>query len=199
MNGRALGSLDQVDSASQVAPLVRAAGLQHTVVVEVELTEVEALQDLVAELCVADALIGVQPGAHGILLQHGADPVVLTDLTKEIDGTHGLGPVEIVDDLRRVRTIKTQELTDLGGEVPHPLGNRLAGVERAFRRGPRIADQARRSAHEPERPVAGKLQPSHKQKLCQIAEVKAWRRGIEATVVGDRFAAKQRPQLVNIG
>ena len=58
----ALDLADEVGAAGEVAPLVRAAGLQHAAVVAEQLQVVHALQDLVAELRVADALVGVQAG-----------------------------------------------------------------------------------------------------------------------------------------
>ena len=61
---RPLGAVDEVGAAGEVAPLVAAAGLQHAAVLPVELEEVEALQDLVAELGVADALVGVEARAR---------------------------------------------------------------------------------------------------------------------------------------
>ena len=63
-----LDAADQVGAAGEVAPLVAAAGLEHAAVVAVELQEVHALQDLVAELGVADALVGVEARATASFL-----------------------------------------------------------------------------------------------------------------------------------
>ena len=86
VHGDALDAMDQVGAAGEIAPLVTAPGLQQAAVLAVELEEVQPLQDLVAELGVADAGVGVQTRAHRILLDHRADAVVLADLAQEVDG-----------------------------------------------------------------------------------------------------------------
>ena len=100
---RALDPVDEVGAAREVAPLVAAARLQHAVVLAVELEVVEALQDLVAELGVADARVGVEAGRDRVLLEHRADAVVLADVAQEVDRAEARRPVEVVDQPHGVR------------------------------------------------------------------------------------------------
>ena len=90
---------------------------------------------------------------------------------------------------------KLRKRSDLGLQVAHPLGDGLLGVEGAFRRRTRIADQARGAAHESERLVAGQLEPAHEQQLHQVAQVQARRGRIEAAVIRDRVAGEQLFEL----
>src|SRR5690606_11185554 len=71
---------DELRATREVAPLVATSGLQHAVVVAVELKKVEALQHLVTELGVANAVTRIEPRTHGILLQHGSHAEMLTDV-----------------------------------------------------------------------------------------------------------------------
>ena len=64
----ALNLADELGAAGEVAPLIRAAGLQDAAVVAEQLQVVHALQDLVAEFRVADAFVGTQAGGDGVLL-----------------------------------------------------------------------------------------------------------------------------------
>ena len=117
----ALGPVDEVGAAREVAPLVAAAGLQHAAVLAVELEEVEALQDLVAELGVADAGVGVEARRDRILLEHRADAVVLADVAQEVDRAES-GAVQSRLLTRRTAFVALgrEEATDLrpGGSRP---------------------------------------------------------------------------------
>ena len=66
VHGATLGATNQVGSAREVAPLVAATGLQHTAVAAEQLEVVQSLQNLVAELGVTDAGVGIQARADGI-------------------------------------------------------------------------------------------------------------------------------------
>ncbi|KAG7666465.1 hypothetical protein KSW81_008414 [Nannochloris sp. 'desiccata'] len=121
VHGRPLGFAHEVDAAREIAPLVAAAGLQHAAVVEVQAPKVEALQDLVAELGVADALVAVEARAHGVFLEHRADAVVLADVAQELDRAHRRRPVEVVDELRGIRPLEGEEARHLALQVAHPF------------------------------------------------------------------------------
>src|SRR5690606_17608288 len=92
----ALGAANQVGAACQVAPLVTAARLKFAVVLAVQFEEVVALQDLVAELGVTDALFRIQSRGDGILFQHCADAEVLADFSQEINRRQRRSPIEVV-------------------------------------------------------------------------------------------------------
>ena len=157
------------------------------------------LQDLVAELGVADARLGVQPRGDGVLLEHRADAVVLADLAQEVDRRQRCGPVEVVDHAGGVVALEAQEPLDLRAEVADPLADGLLGVERALGGRPRIADEAGRSADESERLVSGELEAPHEQQLHEVAQVQARRGRVEAAVVRDRVPGEQRAQRLLIG
>jgi hypothetical protein len=71
---RRVGLADEVGAGGNVAPLVVAAHLERDGVVVVEVEEVVGLEDHVAELGVADALVAVvEAVAHRVLLHHGVD------------------------------------------------------------------------------------------------------------------------------
>ncbi len=106
---------------------------------------VQSLQDLVAELGVADALVGVEARADGILLEHRADAVVLADVAQEVDRAQRRGPVEVVDDAGGVVALEAQEALDLRAQVADPLGDGLLRVQRALGGRPRVADRDRSS------------------------------------------------------
>ena len=199
MDVLALHLADQLGATGEVAPLVRAAGLQHAAVVAEQLQVVHALQDLVAELRVADALVGIQAGGNGVLAEHGADAVVLADLAQEVDGAQGRGPVEVVDHACGIVALEAQEAADLGLQVAHPLGHGVLGVQGPFGRRPRITDQPGGAAHESQRLVAGQLEPAHQEQLDQVAQVQARRGGIEAAVIRDGVAGEELFQLRLVG
>jgi hypothetical protein len=180
--------MDEVGAAREVAPLVAAARLQD-----------EALQDLVAELGVADAGVGIQARRHRVLLEHGAHAVVLADVAEEVDGAEALGPVEVVHQAHGARALGGEEAAHLRAQVADPLGHGLLGVEGALGRGSRIADQAGRAPDEPEWPVSGQLQTPHRQQLHEIAEVEARGGRVESAVVGDGLACEQLLQRGPVG
>ena len=109
------------DARGEVAPLVVAAGLQRAAEVAVQLQVVQALEQLVAELGVGDALVAVQPRRDRLLLDHLVDPEVLADVAQEVQRRHGRGPVEVVDEDRGVLALGRQERLDLPADVRHPL------------------------------------------------------------------------------
>src|SRR5690606_17565193 len=123
---------DQVDAREQVAPLVVAAGLQRDPVPAVELVEVDALEDLVAELGEADALLRVEAARDRVLRQHRAQAVVLADVAQEVDRRQARDPVEVVDDARGVLPLEVEEPRDLALEALGPLRDGLLGVEHAY-------------------------------------------------------------------
>ena len=69
----------------------------------------------------------------------------------------GRGPVQVVDHPGGVVALEAEEALDLGLQFADPFGDGLRGVQDAFGRLPRITDQARGTAHQPEGLVAGQL------------------------------------------
>src|SRR5690606_8525588 len=126
-------------------------------ILAIQLEEVVPLQHLVAELGVADALARVEPGAHRIFLEHGADAKVLADVSQEVDGAESRGPVQVVDKARGVVAVEAQKTRNLALQVSDPLGDGFGTVERSFGGRLRVADETGRAADEAERPVPGQL------------------------------------------
>ena len=129
MHRRALHRPDQAHSADQVAPLVAAADLHGAAVAPVELEEVHGLQQLVAELGVADAA-RFQPGLHRLPVQHPVDREVLADVAQEVEHGHRPGPVQVAHDQRaRLARVEVEEPGHFTADPLHPLGHRVARVE----------------------------------------------------------------------
>ena len=104
--------------------------------------EVHALQDLVAELGVADSGIRVKSRGNGVLLQHGADPEVLADLAQKVDRTERCRPVKVIDKRYSVHALGAQKSRDLTLETGNPLPHGVSSVERALRGWPRVTDES---------------------------------------------------------
>ncbi len=182
MHRCALHPANEVDAGRQVAPLVRAAGLQHASVSAMKLQVVQALEHLVAELGVADPAC-LEAGAHRLLGEHPVHAEVLADVAQEVDRRQRLGPIEVVRQHGRVVTLEADEPLDLPTDALHPAGDHIALVQHAFRAAAaRVADEPGRATHQADRPVACQLEPSHRDELHEVAELEARRGGIEAAV-----------------
>src|SRR5207253_6670289 len=101
VGGVPVNASDEVYAGGQIPPLVASPGLQNGAVPTMQLEVVERLQDLVAELGVADAS-SLQPGADHFLVEHAVDAEVLANVPQEGDGRHRSGPFQVVDDLSGV-------------------------------------------------------------------------------------------------
>ncbi len=199
VHGLAVGLADQVRAGREVAPLVAAAGLQRAAVAAVQLQVVHALEDLVAELGVADARVGVQPSGDGLLGDHVVDAEVLAHVAQQADRGHPGGPVQVVDHARRVRALEVEEPRDLAAQALDPAGHRLGVVEHALGGGLRVADQTGGAADQAEREVPRLLDPAHGEDLDQVAEVQAGRRRVEAAIERDRAVRERLAQCVLVG
>ena len=170
---RALRLAHQFGAGGEVAPLVGAARLQRAAVAAEQLEVVHALQHLVAELGVRDALVGVEAARDGVLGDHGAEPEVLAHVAQQLDRGHVLGPVEVVDHARGVVALEGHVRLDLRADALHPLVDEVHGVEHAVALILGVADEAGGAAHEQQRLVAGVLEPTHGEDLHEVADVQA--------------------------
>ena len=75
----------EIDAVDDVAPLVRAAHLQHAAVAPVQLDEIVGLQDHVVEFEERQLLLAVEPQLHRIEGQHAVDGEMPADVAQEID------------------------------------------------------------------------------------------------------------------
>ena len=175
----------------------RAAVLERHAVVAEQVEEVHRLEQDVAELGVADAVL--EPAAHHVAGEHPVDREVLADVTEEVDGRERRGPVVVVDHRRGVGPVEGQERLDLAA---HPLGPVLDRVERV--EGPlprllRVADHAGGAADQEVRRVAGVLEAARGGQLHEVAHVQAGRRRVEPHVELDAPLAERRAERVAVG
>ncbi len=197
--GVRLQPVDQVQAGREVAPLVAAALLERATVPPVQLEEVHGLEELVAELRVADALGGLQAPGDRLFRQHLVDAEVLADVAEELDRGEALRPVEVVDHDRGVLALEGQERLDLAAQPPDPAGDRLRRVQRALRGRAWVADLPGRAAHQRQRPVAGLLEPAHGEHLHQVPHVQGGRGRVEAAIERDGTVRERLAQGVLVG
>jgi len=147
MDVRGIDSTHQVNARGDVAPLIRSPGLQDTPVLAEQLQVVVGLQQLVAELGVADAVLG-QAGCHRFAIEHAVDTEVLAHIAQELQRIETLGPVVVVDHDSGVVSGEVVEPLELAPDPRHPLGNRLGWVQVPLPRFLWVADQAGRAANQ---------------------------------------------------
>jgi hypothetical protein len=179
-------AVDQIDPRHDVAVLVRARHLHAAVEAAMQVQEVVRLQQHVAELGVADALLAiVQTVAHRVSLDHRVDREVLPDVAQHVDEAEPVEPRGVVDDPRAVRALRIeidQLLHDLA--LTGDIGpDRFFIEERALDvLARRIADLARAAAHQDDRLVSGVLPVLEQHHRDDVADREAVLRGIEAAI-----------------
>src|SRR5690606_13073689 len=121
-------------------------------------------------------------GGDRILLQHGADTVVLADLAEEVDRRERRRPVQVVDDASGVLAFETEVALDLRTKATDPFGHRLRSVEGALGGRARITDETGRAPDESQRLVSGQLDPAQREQLHEVAQMQTRSRRIEPAV-----------------
>ncbi|MEC5207463.1 hypothetical protein QF022_002419 [Vogesella perlucida] len=183
----------EVGAGGDVAPLVGTANLQYAAVATVQLGKVVTLQQAVAELGVADALVfAVDALLYRFLLDHLVDGEVLTDVAQELQCAHAAKPVVVVGHDGGVVAVKAQERRYLAADFFYPAGNHVRGVQLALgslEAG--VADHAGGAAHQGDRLVAGLLEALQHQYRYQMAQVQAVGGGVEAAIQGHAFLGQQ--------
>ena len=124
---------------------------------------------------------------------------MLAQVPQEVDGAHRLGPVQVVDDLRRIVPAEVEKVLELFLQAGRPAGNDVLGVEAALPLGARVADEAGRPTHQRQRTVPGELKMAHDLDGHKVPVVKARRGGVEPAIEGDGPVAERRPQRVDVG
>ena len=193
----AVGTADQLGAAGDVAPLVGAAELQRHAVLAVEVQEVHRLQEHVAELGVADALL--EPTADHVSGEHPVDREVLAHVAEEVDDRHVLGPVVVVDQRGGVRALEGDERRDLAAYALGPVLHGLDGVHHPLAGLLRVSDHAGGAADEDERRVARVLEPPGRGQLDQVAHVQARCGRVEPDIEPDAPLAQRRAERVAVG
>ena len=189
--GEAAGDLvvlaaDEVDARGDVAPLVRAAGLEEAAVRFVEMKEVVGLQERVGELGEAEART-VQAGLDAVAGQHGVDGKMLSDVAEKIEDADGAHPVGVVDEERRIGGgIEIEQTAELAPDAGDIGFEDVAGEEIALGRlAARVADHAGGAARERDGAMAGQLEPAQDEEADEVAEVEAVGGRVEADVEGE--------------
>ena len=119
--------VDQIDAGDDVAVLIGARDLHRAAERAAQVQEVVCLQQHVAELGVADALLAVlQALAHRVLLDHRVHGEVLAGIAQHLDEAELLEPVGVVQQQRagrraRVEIEEALEHAALPGDVGFDL------------------------------------------------------------------------------
>ena len=124
---------------------------------------------------------------------------MLTQVPQEIDGTHRLGPVQVVDDPRRVVPAEVEKVLELLLQAGRPAGDDVLGVEDALPLGAWVANEPGRPTHQRQGVMSGELKMTHDLDGYEVPVVKARRGGVESTVEGDGPVGERRSQRVNVG
>ena len=87
----------QVDTGSDVAPLVGTADFQNCAMTFVQFGKVVALQQGVGEFGKGNAhIVALDTLFDGFLVQHGVDGEMLADVAQEVEAVHAAEPVGVV-------------------------------------------------------------------------------------------------------
>ena len=157
-----------------------------------KLQVVYALQDLVAELGVADALVAVQPRARPPPWRASCRP---GSACRCRAGSRSPTSAPVQSRLLTIRAAFSPSKSRSGSTCArsplHPLGDHLRVSSASARR----SSSGRRSGRWSRRPgragVSGVLDPAHREQLDQVADMQARRGRVEPHVGGDR-ARRQR-------
>lgn len=159
------------------------------------------LQQHVAELGVADAVVAFHPGTHAILGHHGVDGKVLSDVAQKIEERDGGRPRIIVDQASGVAgTLEVEEAAELTLDAVDVVGELLAREQIAlggFAR--RIADHAGRATCQRDGVVTGELKPAEHELAHEMADVQAFPSRVEAAIQRDRALGEALIQRREVG
>ena len=195
---------DQIDATDDVAPLIGTTDLDLAAEVVVEPQVVVGLQQHVRELRERDPVLAVDPLAHALAGEHLVDRDVLADVAEELEQRHRLGPVAVVDEHAACRVVELDDSADLLLDRRHVVIERGV-VEQVALLGPsaRIADHARRTTSQGDRPVTGHLETAQHDQPDQVAGMQAVGGRVAAVVDADRTLlvarGHARPEELTVG
>ena len=164
--------------------------------------EIIGLQQHVAELGVADAIVAVfHAGADRLLGHHGVDSEVLAHVAQELEVGDGPEPIEIVHQSRGiVWGVEVQEPGQLLLDRSDVVLQHVRGQQVALGRTTAgITNHAGCSTGQCERHMTGELETSQAQKRHQIAHVQRISRGIKAAIQGHRSRGEPGRQGFQVG
>ena len=97
----------QVDTGSDVAPLVGTADFQNRAVAFVQFGKVVALQQGIGEFGEGNThIVALDTLFDRFLVQHGVDGEMLADVAQEVEAVHAAEPVGIIGHNGRIVAIK---------------------------------------------------------------------------------------------
>ena len=151
----------QVDTRSDVTPLVRTTNLQHHTVLFVQTGEVITLQQVVGKLSERNPLIfTVETLLNRFFVDHLVNGEVFANIAQEGQHIHIAEPVIVVRrDSRVFSTVEIEERGNLLADFVHPFLNSFFGVQLTLSSfEARVANQTRRAAYQRNRLVARLLE-----------------------------------------
>ena len=167
-----------------------------------QVIEIIGLQEHVAELGVANAIVAIlHAGADRLLGHHGIDREVLTHVAQELEVGDGPEPIKIVHQTRRIaRGVEVEEpgqlLLDRGDVVlQHVRGQQVA--LRGTTAG--ITNHAGRSAGQGQGYMPSLLESAQAQKRHQIADMQGIGRRIKAAIQGQGTRGEPGGQGFQVG
>ena len=163
VNGFTLNLTNQLSTACEITPLIRATGLQGTPVLTIKLKVIQPLQNLVWKLGVRNTLFWVQAFSNDFLLHHSSHAEMLTNITQEINSGKLPAPVQVIHHPGAVLSLKREKPLNLGTQRINPPSNNLTGIKHTLWRLTRITNQSRKTTHQTNRLMPGKLQTTHHQ------------------------------------
>ena len=141
----------------------------------------------------------LQPGAHHVAGQHPVDREVLADVAQEVDRRQLAGPVEVVDQSRRVVALEGRGTARAGADPLHPALDHLGRVERALAGLLGVADLPGGAADQQQRRVAGELQPAGGERSAPGCPCAGSARSGRSRHRSGRPAVELLAQLVEVG
>ena len=167
-----------------------------------QVIKIVGLQEHVAELGVADAIVAIfHAGADRFLGHHGVDREVLAHVPQEFEVGDGPEPIEIVHQACRIaRRIEVEESGQLLLDRGDVVLQHVRGQQVALRGTPAgVTDHAGRSTSQRQGHMTGLLKTSQAQEWYQIAHMQGIGRGIKAAIQGQRSRGETGGQGFQVG
>src|SRR5690625_1045671 len=113
MNVFALYFAHQLCPCSEVPPLIGASGLERHVMATIQFHEIHTLENLVRKLGIGNAFIRFQTGSYDFFSDHGADAIVLSNISQKVESGKVTSPVQVIDHGGTIVTLKRQIVLNL--------------------------------------------------------------------------------------
>ena len=175
---------DQVQTGSDVAPLILTADLQVDALILEKVQEVHRLQNLVSEF--REGNTGVQAAGYDIFSQHRVDIEVLAEVAQEIQQCQIFGPVIVVDETDVSRTVGQEQFFHLSGQSICILNDLIHRLQNPFLAlSAWVADRSGRAADQDDGSVSCQLESLQYDERDQMSDMQAVACRIDAAVKAD--------------